>query len=159
MMPTRTCRGWMSPDESVPSGRTSNLAKLRRWGRKAYVLIPKADGRKDWKDKAMVAYFIGYSKTMVGYRVILGDTVVTSVHVLFDEAIPERSADYFRELDAVTVKVRPEERQVSDFDWLVGKYLMDEELLYKTTRIVVRIGVIIAYRSLVTEQLQINDKK
>ena len=26
-----------------------------------------------------------------GYRVILGETVVTSVNVLFDEAIPERS--------------------------------------------------------------------
>ena len=59
-----------------------------------YVLVPKANRRKDWEDKAMVGYYIGYSKTKVGYRVLLGDTVV-----LFDESIRERSADYFREQD------------------------------------------------------------
>ena len=94
-MPTRTCRGWMSPDECLPGKRTPNLSKLRRWGCKANVLIAKADQRKDWEDKAMVGYFIGYSNTEAGYRVIQGDTVVTSVHVLLDEAIPERSVDYF----------------------------------------------------------------
>ena len=80
-----------------------NLSWLRRWGCKAYVLIPKADRRKDWEDKAMVGYFIGYSKTKADYRILLCDTVVTSVHVLFDECIPERGADYFRELDEATV--------------------------------------------------------
>ena len=47
---------------------------------------------------------------------LLGDTVVTSVHVLFDEFIPARSADYFKELEEPSVKVDPEERRVSDFD-------------------------------------------
>ena len=47
---------------------------------------------RDWEDNAMVGYFIGYSKTKAGYRILLCDTVVTSVHVLFDECIPERSA-------------------------------------------------------------------
>ncbi len=42
--------------------------------------------------------------------------VVTTVHVLFDEEIPERSADYFKELDEATVKVDPEERSVNDFN-------------------------------------------
>ena len=68
----------------------------------------------------MVGYYTGYSKTKVGYRVLLGDTVVTSVHVLFDKSISERSADYFCELDEATVKCYSEERLVSDFDWLVG---------------------------------------
>ena len=54
---------------------------------------------KDWEDKAMIGYFIGYSKHKMESRILLGDTVITSVHVLFDEAIPERSADYFQELD------------------------------------------------------------
>ena len=31
---------------------------------------------------------------LAGYCVILGDTVVTSVYNLFEEAIPEKSADY-----------------------------------------------------------------
>ena len=105
MLPPRTHKGWMSPEECVPGGRTPNLSKLRRWGCKAYVLVPKADRRKDWEDKASVGYFIGYSKTKAGYRVLLRDTVVTSVHVLFDESIPARSADYFKELEEATVKL------------------------------------------------------
>lgn len=99
MMPTRTCRGWMSSDDCVPGGRTSNLSKLRRRGFKSYVWIPIVDHRMDGEGKAMVGYSLGYSKTKAGYRVILGDTVVTSVHILFDETIPERSADNFREHD------------------------------------------------------------
>ena len=43
----------------------------------------------------MVGYFIGYSKSKVGYRVLLSNTVVTSVHVLCDESLPELSADHF----------------------------------------------------------------
>ena len=81
----------MSPEEFVPGGRTPNLSKLHRWGCKAYALVPKIDRKKDWEDKARVGYF----KTKSGYRVLLGDTDVISVHVLFDESIPARSADYF----------------------------------------------------------------
>ena len=32
MVPTRNCRGWMSPAECVPGGRVPNLSRLRRWG-------------------------------------------------------------------------------------------------------------------------------
>ena len=59
MMPTRTYRGWMSPQECVPGGTVPNLSWLRRWGCKAYVLVPKADRRKDWEDKALIEHFIG----------------------------------------------------------------------------------------------------
>ena len=126
-------------------------SRLRRWGCKAYVLIPKADRRKDWEDKAMIGHFIGYSKTKIGYLVIIGDTVLTSVHVLFDESIPERSADYFKELDEAMVKMDPVERSVADFNWLIGTYHMEDGLLYKTTRVVVRRGLIVGFRSLITD--------
>ena len=107
----------------------------------------------------MVGYYIGYSKTKVGYRVLLGNTVVTSVHVLFDKSIPEWSADYFCELDKATVKCDSEERQVSDFDWLVGQHHMDGEPLYKTTRVIVRRGLIVGFRVLITAgKQQIEDK-
>ena len=90
---------------------------------------------------------------------LLGDTVMTSVHVLFDESIPARSADYFKELEEATVKVDPEERRVCDFDWLVGKPHMDEELLYNTTKVVVWRGLIVGFRALVTAgKQQIEDK-
>ena len=121
MMPTHSCRGWMSPAECVPSGRVPNLSRLRRWGaRHIYVLVPKADRRKDCEDKAMLGYYIGYPKTKVRYPVLLGDTVVTTVHVLLDESISERSAEYFRKLDEATVKCNTEGKLVSDFVWLGG---------------------------------------
>jgi hypothetical protein len=149
-MPTRTYKGYMSPFECVPGGSVPNISNLRRWGCKAYVLIPKADRRKDWEDKAQIGWFIGYSRDKIGWRVMLGDTVVTSVHVLFDEDIPERSADYFEELDQLTVKTDPVERDEKDFQYLVGKYHMEDGLLFKTTRVVVRRGLIVGFRCLVT---------
>ena len=39
--------------------------------------------------------------------------MVTTVHVLFDESIPERSADYFLELDEAAVKCHPEDGSVT----------------------------------------------
>ena len=55
----------------------------------------------------MIAYFIGYFKSKVGYRLLLGDSAIMSVHVLCDVSIPDRSAYYFRELDEATVKCDP----------------------------------------------------
>ena len=54
MMPTRTCRGRMSSAECVPGGLIPMLLRLRRWGCKAYVLVPKADRRKGGEDNTMV---------------------------------------------------------------------------------------------------------
>ena len=159
MMPTRTCKGWMSPMECVPGGKVPNLSRLRRWGCKAYVLRPKADRRKDWEDKALVGYFVGYSKTKAGYKILLQDTEVTSVHVLFDESIPERHDDYFEELKQATVQVDPELKNVSDFDYLINQHHMDECLLYVNTRVVIRRGLIVGFRALVTGgKRQVEDK-
>ena len=82
---------------------------------------PQADWRMNREHKDMVGYYIEYSKTKVAYHVLLGNTVVTSVHVQFDEFIPERPGDYyFRELDKATVNCNPKVRLVSNFDWLVA---------------------------------------
>jgi len=107
----------------------------------------------------MIGFFLGYPTEKNGYRVMLGDTVVTSVHVLFDEDIPERSADYFKELDEAKVAVDPEERHVADFDYLVGRCHEDGGLMYKITRVVVRKGLIVGYRALINSgREQIEDK-
>ena len=37
-----------------------------------------------------MGYIVGYSKSKAGYRVTLGDTMVTSAHVLFDERLSQR---------------------------------------------------------------------
>ena len=69
---------------------------------------------------------------------LLGDTVVNYAHVLFDESIPERSADNFKDREEATVKVDPEERRLCNFNLLVDKPHLGEGLLHKTTRMVVR---------------------
>ena len=154
-LPTNTAQGWMTPMEALPNGEVPSLEWLRVWGCKAYVLKPKADRRKDWDDKAQVGYFVGYSEDTVGWQVYLpdSDTFVTSVHVLFDENIPERSDDYFKELDdAAKVFVGTEAKSVADFAYLKGQYHVDDEdgLLYVTTRVENRKGYIVGYRAQVT---------
>jgi hypothetical protein len=150
MLPTRTCRGWMSPMECVPGGKIPDLSFLRVWGCKCYVLVPKADRRKDWEDKSKVGYLMGYSLDKKGYRVLIGSTILTSVHVLFDESIPPRSESYYKEFDSHLVKVASEEKYVSDYIYLKDQYYIDEGLLYKTTRVVEVDGLIVGFRALIT---------
>ena len=101
IIPTRTRRGWMSPDQCVPGGRTPNLSQLQRWGCNAHVVIPKADLRKDWEDKAVKGYFIRYSKTKAGNRVTLWLPPCMPCLVRQFRDLQK----YFRELDESTVKV------------------------------------------------------
>ena len=117
-----------------------------------YVKQPRDKTRKDWEDKARIGYFVAYSEEKMGYTVWLPQHQVeeTSVHVLFDESVPERGEDYYKELDDVyALKTSPEERVVEDYEGLVGAYHIDEGLLFKTTRVVVRQGLIVGYRALV----------
>ncbi len=152
-LPTKTAFGWMSsPHEAVPGGTVPDLSRLRIWGCKAYVKLPRDKTRKDWEDKSRIGYFVAYSENKMGYTVWLPQyqTEETSVHVLFDESIPSRGDDYYKELDEIyELKTSPEERAVEDYADLVGAYHIDEGLLFKTTRIVVRKGLIVGYRALV----------
>jgi len=151
-LPTRTYKGYMTPLECVPGGSVPSLKRLRVWGCKAYMLVPGNSRRKDWEDKAWTGYFVGYSESKAGWTVYLPEQEKeeTSVHVLFDEKIPSRPEEYFAEIDQLRVKVSPEERTLEEFGWLKDTYHMDSGLLYKTNRVVIRKGVIVAYRSLVT---------
>ena len=124
-LPTRTAKGYMTPMEAIPGGETPSWKFMRTWGAKAYVLKPKADRRKDWDDKAQIGYFVGYGQEQVGWEIYLpaSDTFVTAVNVLFDERIPERAEDYFRELDeAASLFTLPEAMNERDFQYLVGTY-------------------------------------
>jgi hypothetical protein len=102
----------MSLNEAIPGGKVPDFSRIKVWGCKSYVLVPKANRRKDWEDKAMIGIFLGLSKDKTGYRILIGDTVVTSIHVLFDEKIPLRSEEYYKELDERVVKIDPVERCV-----------------------------------------------
>ena len=155
-MPTNTAQGLMTPMEAM-SGEAPSWKWLRVWGCRAYVFKPKADRCKDWDDKANEGFFVGYSNDIgtVGWEIYLprSDTFVTSVNVLFDERAPDRSIEYYKELDeAAAVFTGPDAESVEDYQYLVGMNHIDDEdgLLYETKSVIERKGVIVAYRAMVT---------
>ncbi len=74
---------------------------FRIFGCKTYLRESRGDIRKDWSDRSKVGVLIGYSETPLGWWVIyipeMG-SCVTSVHVRFNEDIPDYKIEYFQEL-------------------------------------------------------------
>ena len=66
------------------------------------------------------------------------DKIVTSAHVIFNEIIPDPTAEYFSELKRLQVKGDSEATSAADFQFLVGQQHLDDEdgLIYVTTRVV-----------------------
>ena len=95
-MPTKTASGYMTPYESF-HGRAPSLKWLRIWGCKAYALKPIAERRKDFDDKAYSGFLVGYADESIGYEIFVPELnkVVTSVHVIFNEVIPDSNAEKF----------------------------------------------------------------
>jgi hypothetical protein len=160
-LPTRTHKGWMTPFECVPGGSVPSLGRFRVWGSKAYLLTNKSDRRKDWEEKAKTGYFVRYSDTKMGWTVWLPEYQKheTSVHVLFDEQPPLREEEYFKELKASTVTQTPDAHNLEDYLYLVGSHHIDEGFLYKTTRVIVRKGLIVGYRALITSGRQMIEEQ
>ena len=73
------------------------IAHLRRWGSKAYVLVPK-ELRRKLEDKARLCVFLGYSPTSKAY--ICMDLVTRKVYVsatvIFDETSSPLADDHVR---------------------------------------------------------------
>jgi hypothetical protein len=95
-IPTKTALGHMTPFECV-FGTAPDLKWLRIWGCKCYALKPVAERRKDFDDKAHSGFLVGYAQQNTGYLVFVPalDKIITSVHVIFNEIIPDPTAEYF----------------------------------------------------------------
>jgi hypothetical protein len=149
--PTKTALGYMTPYECL-THQPPNLKFLRIWGSKCYVLKPVAERRKDLDDKAYTGFLVGYAEQNTGYIIFVPDLNknITSVHVIFNEIIPDPSAEYFSELEKLKIEVAEESRDPADYDFLIGMNHLDDEdgLVYQTTRVVVRQGYIVGYRKL-----------
>ena len=97
-----------------------------------YALKPKADRRKDFDEKAYTGFLVGYSQQNTGYLVFVPalDKIVVSVHVVFNEIIPDPSAEYFSELERLKIEVASESRDPKDYQFLVGlQHINDENAL------------------------------
>ena len=81
--------------------------------------------------------------------------------MLFDEEIPERSADYFEELNRATIRDGPElTSKVSDYTHLVGQYHAEGGLVFVNSRVSRRNGEIVGYRAMLTgDKKTVEDKR
>ena len=113
----------MSPYECV-YGAAPDLKWICIWDCKCYALKPKADRRKDFDEKAYAGFLVGYAQQNTGYLIFVPalDKIVVSVHVVFNEIIPDSSAEYFSELERLKIEVASESRdpKVSVPGWAVA---------------------------------------
>ena len=115
-LPPKTVLGYMSPYECV-CGAAPDLKWIHIWGCKCYALKPKADRRKDFDEKAYTGFLVGYAQQNTGYLVFVPalDKIVVSVHVMFNETIPDPTAEYFSELERLKIEVASESRDPKDY--------------------------------------------
>jgi len=153
-IPTKTSQGFMTPFECI-YGSAPDLKWFRIWGCKCYALKPIAERKKDFDDKAYSGFLVGYAQENTGYMIFVPslNKIIVSVHVVFNEVIPDPTSEYFSELEQLKIEVATTPQDPSHYDFLVGTTHIDDEdgLVYETTRVVVRKGFIVAFRRLVTE--------
>ena len=96
------------------------------WGCKCCALKPKADRRKDFNEKVYTGFLVGYAQQNTKYLVFVPalDKTVVSVHVVFNEIIPDPSVEYFSELERLQIEVASESRDPKDYQFLVGLQLL-----------------------------------
>ena len=99
-LPHAALEGYMTPYEKWYKNKP-NLSHIKVWGCKAYVRDPRGNIRKDWSDRSKVGFLIGYSRTPIGWIIYIPalGSCVTSIHVKFNEDIPEYRIEYFKELE------------------------------------------------------------
>ena len=108
--------------------------------------------RKDWRDKTLSGYFMGYStEGEMGYKIYVPElkSVVVGVNCVFNEVIPTYYEEYFQELNKMQFETLKTPSNVENFVHLIGiKYIDDESgLEFETTRIAIYQGLIVGYRA------------
>jgi hypothetical protein len=140
-IPTVTRDGSSTPRSPYElwSGHIPNIHYLRRWGCKCYVFIPKQHKTKNFPDKAMIGFLVGFTSTG-SYDVYVPEreqVIGPTVQVDFDENIPSHSESYFSELhmkDHIVDDTDPENlMSILDFEYLIGTKHIDDEDGMKST--------------------------
>eukprot|EP00170_Pyropia_yezoensis_P004654 contig_18961_g4667 len=79
-------RGMATTPYEAFYGKRPNVEHLRVFGCKSWAYNPK-DVRNKMEPRAKVGVFVGYGRDKMGYRVRVGNEVVTSRDVFFDESL------------------------------------------------------------------------
>jgi len=137
--PCKTTKGMISPFEFL-YGEPPDLRHIRVWGCKTWVIEPRNESRKDWHPKTAVGRYIGLSTLPLGYVIWIPELadITISVNVKFDEHIPSRVVDYFKELEPHLIETTETDLRPVDYAHLVKRTYIDDEdgLLYQITRII-----------------------
>jgi len=135
LFPTTTSNGWISPYE-FETGKVPDLTKLKVWGCKCWVNIPRNLRHKDLAPKSKVGYLMGYSEFQVdAYKIWIPATnkIIMARDVVFDENIPQGDIDhakddYWRDVRLYAqVTKRGKAKFVEDYEHLVGCIFYDPE--------------------------------
>ena len=78
---------------------------------------------------------------------VSGNYIVT-VHATFDEQIPPRSQEYYKEIDNLSTDMSDKSENIGDYMYLVRLQYVGGLLPNVTTRVVNRKGLIVAYKKL-----------
>lgn len=86
------------------------------WGCKCYALKPVAERHKDFDGKAYSGFLVGYAQENTGYMVFVPalDKIIVSVHIIFNEIIPDPTAEYFSELEKLNIAVAPDAKDPAE---------------------------------------------
>ena len=145
-VPTTTSSGLMPPI-TAKYGIIPDLKVFRIFGCIVYVHIPKETRSKGFVDKAYRGFFLGINlktSTYKGYAIEL-DKVVDDSSVIFDELLKPQLSNNIGILEFA-----PESASIKDYLYMIDMIYRDTEdsLLYVTTRVVVRGGLLVAFRAL-----------
>ena len=145
----------MTPFEGVYN-QAPDISHLRVWGCKTYLRTPRANQRKDFREKIYSGFLMGYGERgAMGYEIFvpeLNDTVV-GVNCMFNEIIPDYSEEYYQTINALKIEMVSDEKNIELYMHLVGERYIDNEnqMMYVNTRVVLYDGMIVAYRALLKQ--------
>ena len=81
----------------------------------------------------MSGFHVGYSRTPIGYKVYVPELneIITTVHVTFNEVLPDYTTEYYQELSKLKIQEELKPMPLENFVHLIGEVHYDDETLIK----------------------------
>ena len=152
--PTSTVYGFMSPFEAKYRNRF-DYKLLRKFGCNGYIHMgyELEKGEKDLSPKSQLGIYIGITYPIFqGWLFYMPDSsrigrIYVGIDVTWNELIPLNESTYFQPLESILDVMSPSKsKSVTDFEYLIGLTHMDNNMLFKVTRVGKSHGFIVAWR-------------